>query len=140
MKAYVAAGWFSPEQEKARLVILDSLIQVGLDYYSPKEMGLYIPGKSNPSEIFRDNLLEINSSDFIVASTEGKDMGTVFECGYAFAIKIPVVYFWENKFPLNLMLSESSIFVATSKDDLIRCLKMFKNNKEYKRLFKGVIE
>ena len=119
MKAYIAAGWFTPEQEQARVRMLATVRISGMDYYSPKDHGLYIKGVTKPSEVFGRNIQEILSSDLLVVSTVGKDMGTVFECGCAFILKIPIIYFWESKDPLNLMLSESAHYVARDVVELL---------------------
>ena len=122
MKAYVASGWFTDEQEEARLKILEALDYTRFDYYSPKDHGIYVPGKTPPQDVFNTNIFEINLSNLVVASTIGKDMGTIFECGCAYTLKKPIVYLWESNDPLNLMLSESSVFIATSTMSLIAYL------------------
>jgi len=121
MKIYLAAGWFSKEQEEARLEILTTLVKGKYDFYSPKEHGLFIPGETDPKEVFDTNVSQIRNCDLIVASTEGKDMGTLFECGMAYVFKKPVIYYWRNadRFPLNLMLSASALYIATDTDRLL---------------------
>ena len=53
------------------------------------------------------------------AVTNGKDMGTLFECGYAFANKIPLIYFAEGlDGQFNLMLARSAVAVFTDIKDV----------------------
>ena len=95
MRCYIGAGWFTQSQEAARKIILNELKKSGLDYYSPKDHGIFKSGM-NPEDIFQENIKQIQSCDFMIASTEGKDMGTLFECGCAYTSKKPLVYFWYN--------------------------------------------
>ena len=110
--AYLASGWFTEEQEKARMEIFRSLQGSGMLFYSPKNDGQYIPGESSENAIFAENIVQIESCDFMIASTVGKDMGTLFECGVAFHCSKPIVYYWPNPIgKFNLMLSQSSVAV-----------------------------
>jgi len=65
----------------------------------------------------------IDECDIVIASTEGKDMGTLFECGYAFAKNKPVVYYAPNIHKFNLMLAKSARAVALTPDSLFRMAK-----------------
>ncbi len=129
MKAYIAAGWFTPEQESSRLDVVSALQSSGMDVYSPKDDMLYVPGTTNPSEVFIENCRQIEDSNLVVVSTEGKDMGTLFEAGFAAALDIPIAYYWKGgtgKF--NLMLAESGAAVFTDKDSLADYLYMCEVN------------
>lgn len=126
MKCYLASGWFSITQEAARSVVLTELKKSEVDFYSPKDDGLFEVGM-DPEVIFQENIKQIQGCDFMVASTEGKDMGTLFECGIAFAYGKPIVYFWHNGYgKFNLMLSQSAHAVATSSGGLFEILKTIK--------------
>ena len=118
MKIYLASGWFTPAQEEARQDMLEVLESTQHEVFSPKEDNLWQPG-DNPEHIFKANLREIENADIVVASTIDKDMGTIFECGYAYAKGIPVVYYapgLEGDF--NLMLALSSRDVAKTRPAL----------------------
>ena len=56
----------------------------------------------------------------VFAVTDGKDMGTIWEAGYAYGIDKPVLYYAEtlgnNQF--NLMLAESGKDVFLSQDEV----------------------
>lgn len=126
MKAYLASGWFTPEQEKVRTKILFALTSMEIETYSPKEDGLFTPNK-NPQDVFDENLRQINDADFIIASTIGKDMGTVFECGCAHMLDKPIVYVWFSDSPLNLMLSQSCARIVKSESEIFSFLIELKN-------------
>ena len=116
MRVYVAAGWFTPEQEQARKDILKAC--ESHDLFSPKEDNLIFEGDDLKAG-FEINLAEINRADIVVASTVGKDMGTIFECGYAYAMGIPVVYYAPRLDGLfNLMLAQSARSVHTTTTSL----------------------
>ena len=131
MKAYVASGWFSPEQEESRLDIINALTEAGIEMYSPKDDNMHKDGVTNPKEVYFENLQNIENADFIVASTEGKDMGTIFECGLAAGWDIPIVYYWKGGTgAFNLMLSQSGIAVHTDFNSLLDHLVGIKIQKE----------
>lgn len=119
---YIAGPFFNVEQlirvENVKFI----LDQRGLTYFSPKDN---ITLKSDASteeraKAFDDNLDAIRDSRFVLAITDDKDVGTMFESGYAYANNIPIIYFAEtlgdNKF--NVMLAESCVDVLRSMDDL----------------------
>lgn len=141
MKCYIASGWFSLAQESSRQIILEEVKRAKIGMYSPKEDGLFTPGM-DPEKIFQENLKQIKECDFVIASTEGKDMGTIFECGYAHSNKIPIIYFWRNGFGnFNLMLSQSSHAVCTSREKLRGTLeKARRSGYIHKVSYKGDIE
>jgi nucleoside 2-deoxyribosyltransferase len=121
LKIYLAGGWFTPEQEKV-LTIIENVFKkkLRLQVYSPRREMLLTSGEKFTKEVrqhvFKENLKQIDASDLIIASTEGKDMGTIFECGYAFANhkRIFYIYLDKNTKGFNLMLSESGKGVITN--------------------------
>ena len=70
--------------------------------------------------MFNDNCNAIKSSRAVFAVTDGKDVGTIWEAGYAHGIGKPVVYYAEtlgdNLF--NLMLAQSGNEVFTSQNEV----------------------
>ena len=127
---YLAAGFFNDRQNEALQQIIDVCDELGLKTYEPRRDSVQI-GK-NPTEEERQlnfdmNLDAILKSKFIIASTEGKDMGTIFEVGFAYANHIPVfgfAPFIPEGMPFNLMLAQSMEEVFLSKDAM---LDYFKN-------------
>ena len=123
MRVYLASGWFSAEQESARLEIKEVLEEVGISFFSPKDDNL--AGEDAPvtelDKVVHNNITEINNCDYMVASTIGKDMGTLFETGYAYAREVPIIFYapgLEGNF--NLMLARTGHAVATNREDLLK--------------------
>ena len=121
MKVYIAAPFFNPQQletvEKIKLL----LDEIGISYFSPKDECMFEKGVTKPKDILEMNVDAIKKCDCMIAVTEGKDMGTLFECGYAHAIEQDIIYFWENDNPelkFNLMLSASGYAVAQNYGEL----------------------
>lgn len=123
-KIYLASGWFSPVQalELSRLEeICDS--KDWIDLASPRRIFVCPPSapKSVQDETFEGNLYHIETADFLIVNTRDKDIGTIWEAGYAFAKNVPIIYFCQGlpegaKF--NLMLARSGVKVCTSYDQL----------------------
>lgn len=135
---YIAAPFFNPDQiVRVELVkaILDSK---GLTYFSPKD-DCKVTDINNPSErkrVFKEDHEAITSSKRMIAITDGKDPGTIWEAGYAFANNIPVIYiaFTLGNAPFNLMLSESGVAACKTVEELKQAI----DGKEI--YFKGNIE
>lgn len=141
MKVYIASGWFTPDQEAARLQILRACKAADIVVYSPKDDMLYGNTEHSSTEVFTENLIQIRKCDAMIASTVGKDMGTVFECGYAYSHKIPIIYFHRSIKPFNLMLAESAAYVAKSFIDLVSYLTTYKTFEVLPTIkYKGDIE
>ena len=128
MKCYFASGWFSPNQldtYKKCEKILNSFSDKNLKVFYPlaesKDDQTNLDSKEGRLRIFDRNVTGINDCDFIVISTEDKDMGSLFEAGVAYMKGVPIVYVnfhlpEGGKF--NLMLTESCIAIARSKNQL----------------------
>jgi len=142
MKVYIASGWFNKKQEQARLEILESCKFAKIKFYSPKDDFLYIPGKTDPEEVFNENLIQIKRSDFIIASTVDKDMGTLFECGCSYILNKPIIYYWpDGEGPFNLMLAQTAWQVCVSFEQLKFNLQNVKKDGYVKKIqYEGEIE
>jgi nucleoside 2-deoxyribosyltransferase len=124
-KIYLASGWFNPTQD-AELTQLEKIFDDRADHFdlaSPRRIFVCPPNapKEVQDETFSGNLHHIETSDFLLVNTRDKDIGTIWEAGYAFAHKRPIVYFCAGlpegaKF--NLMLARSGIKVCTSFEEL----------------------
>ena len=115
MRAYIAGPWFTDGQ----MVILENVIatvhKAGMPYFSPKDENLYIPGET-PLKVLQGNIDAIEDCNLIVVLTDGKDVGTMWEAGYAFAKNKPILYVWLNRLPeqkFNLMLAASGAVAYT---------------------------
>lgn len=135
-RIYFASPWFTPEQEEREERLKAKLRELGFNVWSPKESCICPPNASNElrKKTFNDNCENIKTSDIIFAVTDGKDMGTIWEAGFACGInhsvlphfdndkrlKIKIVYYCETlgdgKF--NLMLANSGDIIITKFEDL----------------------
>ena len=125
MKVYLASGWFNPTQAE-ELTMLENIFDNRSDHFelaSPRRIFVCPPNasKSVQDETFEGNLFHIKTADFLLVNTRDKDIGTIWEAGYAYAFNKPIVYFCAGlpsgaKF--NLMLARSGIKVCTSFEDL----------------------
>ena len=125
MKVYLASGWFNPIQAE-ELTRLENIFDTRSNYFelaSPRRIFVCPPDapKEVQLETFEGNLHHIKTADFLLVNTRDKDIGTIWEAGYAHACEIPIVYFCAGlpegaKF--NLMLARSGIKVCTSFEQL----------------------
>jgi nucleoside 2-deoxyribosyltransferase len=145
-KIYFASPWFTKEQEEREERLKKKLRELNFKVWSPKEM--CICDKDATMEIrdrvFKDNCENIRNSNIIFVVTDGKDVGTIWEAGYASGInynrrrkdKIKIIYYCETlgdgKF--NLMLANSGDIVITKFDDLEKLINL------EKREYNGFIE
>jgi nucleoside 2-deoxyribosyltransferase len=109
MKVYIAAPFFNPTQLAVVEAIKKVLNQNDIDYFSPKDESKFKQG-DDPQDIIILNCDAIMNCDAVVAVTDGKDVGTMFECGYAYCCDIPIIYVWLSRQPeqsFNLMLAAS---------------------------------
>ena len=122
MKVYIASPFFNPKQIDQVEFIKKTLTKSGYEYFSPKDFFVL---KQNATQedrqrIFDVNVEKIKWADFILCNTEAKDLGTIWEAGYAYGIGKPVVFFAEGlpdgKF--NVMLSEAGVSVNTTRENL----------------------
>jgi len=152
LRIYISAGWFDDFQVKA-LEFLEKTLFERKDFqvYSPRKEDQLKAGETFTKEVkqrvFNSNLKQMNKADIIISSTVGKDMGTLFEDGYAYAINKPIIYtFFDERFGekinFNLMLSESGIAAFTNKKEFKDFIKdMTKKNFKTKKIeYTGAIE
>lgn len=119
---YFASPFFRPDQVEREERLKAHLRGLGFRIFSPKEACHLSPDASVDAQqaTFDANIGAIRQSAGVFAITDGKDMGTIWEAGYAFGIGKPVIYFAEtlgnNQF--NLMLAKSGRAVFTDQDDI----------------------
>lgn len=118
---YLASPFFRPDQVEREERIKALLRAAGYRVFSPKE-ACFLQSDAELSfqeAVFKDNCDAIKNSTAVFAITDTKDMGTIWEAGYAYGIKKPIIYFAEtlgdNQF--NLMLAQSGNLVLTSEKD-----------------------
>lgn len=128
-KVYFASPFFNEEQIEREERLKDKLRSLGFDVWSPKESCICPPNASDElrKKTFNDNVKNIISSDIIFVVTDGKDMGTIWEAGFACGLnairtdKIKIVYYCEtlgSKGKFNLMLAQSGDIAITNFKDV----------------------
>lgn len=128
IKIYLASGWFNEQQMsimKEIKEVLDVFKSQGtVDYFAPYWNGIVLkPGdpKEKWKETWNLDIDMIKDSQLMIANIEGFEPGTIYECGYAGACGIPVIYY-SNVVGrgLNLMLSFSAYGFANTKEQLTK--------------------
>lgn len=120
-KIYLAGGWFSPEQEEEHTRIYN-LIKDEYDVFNPRLASLVKPNATQDkmTQTLLGNLEAIRNADIVLVITDRKDMGTIWEAGYAYANQKPIVYYAETlgSMSFNLMLAKTGC-VATNEVQLL---------------------
>jgi len=143
MKVYIASGFFTTEQLEDLEIIKQCLNLSNFTFYSPRDECLIsnISSKEEKRKCFEDNLRAITDSCLVIVNTRDKDLGTIFEAGYAYAKDKKILYFCRGlKGNFNLMLSQSGIAVATVQDTLLKYLLEFRKDFNFVKEYKGEIE
>nr|DAG64287.1 MAG TPA: Nucleoside 2-deoxyribosyltransferase [Caudoviricetes sp.] len=127
---YLASPFFNDDQIEREERIKSLLRTYGYKVYSPREHGVVgnLSDSISVQETFNSNVEAINDSKKVLAITDGKDMGTIWEAGYAYGKGIPIVYYAETlgDNPFNIMLSESGIGIYTDQKKLEDACKMYR--------------
>lgn len=146
MKIYFAGGWFSPAQEEEHTRVGNFLERhKNLEVFNPRTAGGdFKVGKETDhmTQVLLNNCKAIDEADLVVAITDYKDMGTLWECGYAYAKQKPVIYYCETlgDKSFNLMLAKTGR-VARDIDELENLL-VDKDSYVFKQVhsFDGLVE
>ena len=64
------------------------------------------PSAETRRQVFLDNVNNIDDADLVVALIDDRDIGTIFEIGYACKANVPVITFTFIFFLLNLKLKK----------------------------------
>lgn len=133
---YLASPFFKDSQIQREEIVKMVLREHGYKVYSPKENGVLTPDATDEvrTKIFKENCEAIQKSHRILAITDEKDIGTIWEAGYAYGIGKEVVYYAETlgNNPFNVMLGKSGIGIFTRYSDLMDAASanMFYNKNE----------
>lgn len=149
MKVYFASPWFNPDQAEREDRVKRRLRELGFNIWSPKENCVCSPIEDEKvrNKVYGDNVHNIKKSDIIFAITDGKDMGTIWEAGFANGYnaalgykKIKVVYYCETlgNGQFNLMLAQSGDIVITSFEDLDKLPELIRKGEGLK--YAGIVE
>ena len=105
-KVYLAGPFFTMGQRWIIEQIKDGLEKIGFDVFSPfHDVGL------GGIEVAKADIIGLKNADTVVAILDGFDAGTLYEIGYARALGIPVITFYEgNEWqPLTMILGSDCI-------------------------------
>lgn len=133
---YLASPFFKDSQIQREEAVKNALRYEGYTVYSPRENGVLTPDATDEvrTKIFKENCEAIKKSHRILAITDEKDIGTIWEAGYAYGIGKEIVYYAETlgDNPFNVMLGKSGIGIFTKYSDLIDAAKtgVFNNKNE----------
>lgn len=120
---YLASPFFKDSQIQREEAVKNALRYEGYTVYSPRENGILTPDATDEvrTKIFKENCEAIQKSHRILAITDEKDIGTIWEAGYAYGIGKEIVYYAETlgDNPFNVMLGKSGIGIFTKYNDLV---------------------
>jgi len=111
MKFYLAAPFFTADQQYVLDQIEEKAATLGLQVFSPRKECLCPPNAPMEQRVqaFEMNCKGILEADFVLARIDDFDPGTVWEIGFAYAKERPVYCFTTVQGRgLNLMLSQSA--------------------------------
>lgn len=127
-KVYFASPWFTAEQEEREERLKAKLRSLGFVVHSPKEEAIVgtFAAPDTRQKIFKSNTDAIDNCDIVFAITDGKDMGTIWEAGYAYGANNSrpkpaiIVYYCETlgNGIFNLMLAQSGDIILTKFEDV----------------------
>lgn len=154
MKVYFASPWFNSEQAEREERVKGKLRELGFNVWSPKDNCVCSPiaDEEMRKRVFSDNIENIKSCDIIFVITDGKDMGTIWEAGFANGYNagmedsetfrpIKIVYYCETIGPngqFNLMLAQSGDIVITKFEDLDKLPELIDNGEGL--AYAGIVE
>lgn len=133
---YLASPFFNAEQIN-RIERVENIL-FGLDDYktfSPRKEIVLKPDSPDEDRdhAFNENVKNLDNCDLVVCITDGKDIGTIWESGYAFGKGKKILYFCETLGgnPFNVMLAKSAYGIATSIEQLKEMFKTGNLNNKY---------
>lgn len=132
-KAYIAGPFFNATQHMIIELIKDTCKQAEIQFFSPKDESMFQQG-DDPKVILDLNCKAIASSEFLIVVTDDKDIGTMWEAGFAYSLGKPIIYVWlgykpEMKF--NIMLAASGQAVVHNYKSLYDQLMTYKHTGKF---------
>ena len=115
---YIAGPFFNESQIRTVENTKEILSLNYVEFFSPKDECLFKAGETTPQRVLKMNIDALEKAKLLICITDGKDPGTMFEAGWAYANHIPIIYVWftgtkEQKF--NLVLAASGSVVRSLK-------------------------
>ncbi|BAI61154.1 putative nucleoside 2-deoxyribosyltransferase [Methanocella paludicola SANAE] len=116
MRIFLSGPFFNDEEVRRIGRVKDSLEGLGFEVYSTSHRNppIDLGSKVQKNRRFRLLCQEIEKSDGVFAVLDGKDAGTIWEMGYAFALGKPVAAFVEQDRYYSLMIDSSAHVVYGS--------------------------
>lgn len=116
-KIYLAGGWFTHEEAERHNRVYNYL-KNNYDVFNPRLMSSQNDISKNCDIILQQNINGIINADIVVVIYDGKDTGTIWESGFAYANHKPIIYYSEtlNGKPFNLMLARTGNFASNEKE------------------------
>ena len=116
MKVYFASPWFNDDQAEREERVKGKLRELGFNVWSPKDNCVCsrIADEEMRKKVFSDNVENIKSCDTIFAITDGKDMGTIWETGFANGYNAGISE------PLLTFIVERNRYVETPESEVTR--------------------
>jgi hypothetical protein len=99
-RVYLAGPFFAPHELWMVNEARQCLEQQGLEVFSP----FHDVGLGHPDVVAKRDLEEIEACDLVFALLDGRDPGTIFEVGYARALKKPVIAFSTSEEKVHLTM------------------------------------
>ena len=126
MNVYIAAPFFNPAQ-LATVQHIEHALNGVCAYHSPRSVSTLkdIPESERREHIVRTFVGNIDRLDWcthMIAVIDDRDIGTIWEMGYAYAKGKKVVSYSGHGYGLNVMLSESVIFHCINIDQVVPAL------------------
>ena len=132
-KVYIAAPFFNKMQSHIVTQIEEILTRNNIPYFSPRKESNFKQG-DDPKEILEINCNAIHHSEYVIVITDDKDVGTIWEAGYAFCADRPIIYVWLGYVPsmkFNIMLAASGNAVVHNMLDLQYQIRHYKTNGKF---------
>ena len=134
MHVYIAGPFFNPEQCSSISKIENLLSFLDISFFSPRSAGVLLDmnqedKRKNYDRIYQLNVDNIKKADTIVAVIDDRDIGTIWEIGYAAALGKDIITYTAYDYGLNIMLAKCVRYHA--KD--INQIKLALLNKRLKR-------
>ena len=137
---YIASPFFNKEQVSFVESIEKALNAASIAHYSPRSEGILLnqteeEKQKNKRHIYKININMISACSKVLAVIDDRDIGTIWEMGYATGKEIPVITISNSSYCLNVMLAESVQAHTIRIEDAIKAIK---NNRFRGELLEGV--
>lgn len=144
LKVYAAGPFFKTEQLQSMQLIEQVLSEFEcIETYKPRDgaasarkLNVDIGAGKDPSSetrraVYEDNVNNIDDSNLLIALIDDRDIGTIFEMGYAACQDIPIITFTQHDYGMNLMLAECVLAHTKGIEQLRQAVTLFVEQTKY---------